>query len=121
MMHHYGVVCYDIEETKKLYEKVLGGRSFLTIRSDTMRKTFQYIVTHDLNLIELNQDWDYDGEPFTAYLDHVGYEVDGTLDHYIYIPEIGVEMQHIFEEPISTELLVFEEGCNPWECIDLDL
>lgn len=118
MIHHYGIICYDIEETKKIYENAMKGRSFLTIKSDTLRRTYHYIVTEDLSLIELTQDWDYDGEPFVAYLDHVGVIVEGKLDHYVYIPEIGVEIQNIFEEPITTELLIFEEGCDPWEQID---
>lgn len=68
-------------------------------------------------LIELIQDWDYDGEIFTSKLDHIGIEINDDFDDYtdvVYIPELGAEVLFIDEYPVVTELLRFEsEDYNP--------
>lgn len=115
MIHHYGILCYDIEETAFLYT-IKGAKSFLTVKCEGIRKTLHYMIDGD-KLIELIQDWDYDGEIFTSKLDHIGIEINDDFDDYtdvVYIPELGAEVLFIDEYPVVTELLRFEsEDYNP--------
>jgi hypothetical protein len=125
MLHHYGFLCYDIEETAEIYRKSMKAVSFLTVNCDSISKILHYLVTKDGCLIELIQNKKYDGEPFTAKLDHIGYTIDEDFKDLeqkdvIYIPELGAEVLFVDEYPVITELLKFEEGCDPWEQIEIE-